>query len=418
MPEYSNISLGQVVRELREGKGITQVDLGRGARYGTGEDVSISRLENGLLRPSAEKLAGIAETLGLTVEELEARVRERDAANSTTESRDEVAAEQAKSKSVEAKAPPSQKELAARQARIQKEVHERSKLIQDLGDAFNLHYERAFDVFFKRFDDIARRVEGAPPPDPLQLDDDPEATASDTADRWVQSNVNGVVRTLASGATGAAAGAVMGSATAYGTFLAAASFGTASTGAAISGLSGAAATNAALALLGGGTLVTGGAGVAGGAAVLAGIAFAPVAVFAVGGLAIAQRRNRRQRQELADQLDEAEAELAATAPGVEALQDLLPRATATFDYIATHAGHAVARWEDQLDAGPLTWDSLGPDGQQRYQAFADVAGAQVAIATLSFERLLLARDEDDRNALAQLADQVLRTAHDTVQGHV
>lgn len=46
-------------------------------------------------------------------------------------------------------------------------------------------------------------------------------------------------------------------------------FGYASTGAAISGLSGAAATNAALAVLGGGTLATGGGGMAAGSALLA-----------------------------------------------------------------------------------------------------------------------------------------------------
>jgi transcriptional regulator with XRE-family HTH domain len=418
MLEYSNTALGQVVRELRERKGITQVDLGRGAGYGAGEGVSISRLENGLLRPGAEKLAGVAETLGLTVEELESRACERDAAGSTSEPGDEDGAGETENESAEAKAPPSHKELTARRERIDLEIHERSKLIHDLGEAFNTFHDRARDEFFLPFVDIARRVEGASQPDLAQLDDVPEATASETADRWVQSNVNGVIRTLASGATGAAAGAVVGGATAYGTFVAAASFGTASTGAAISGLSGAAATNAALALLGGGTLATGGAGVAGGVAVLIGIAAAPMALLLVGGLAIARRRNRRQRQELADQLDAAEAEIAATAPGVDALKGLLPRATATFDYIATHAGHAVARWDDELDPGPLTWDSLGPNGQERYQAFIDIAGAQVAIATLSFESMLLARDDDDRNALAHLADEVLSTAHDTVAGHV
>ena len=46
-------------------------------------------------------------------------------------------------------------------------------------------------------------------------------------------------------------------------------FGTASTGTAISALSGAAATNAALAWLGGGTLASGGLGIAGGHALLA-----------------------------------------------------------------------------------------------------------------------------------------------------
>ena len=62
-------------------------------------------------------------------------------------------------------------------------------------------------------------------------------------------------------------------------------FATASTGAAISGLSGAAANSALLAALGGGSLAAGGGGMALGSMVLGGITFAPA--LAVGGLAIA-----------------------------------------------------------------------------------------------------------------------------------
>ncbi len=53
-------------------------------------------------------------------------------------------------------------------------------------------------------------------------------------------------------------------------------FGSASTGAAISGLSGVAATNATLAWFGGGALATGGAGMAGGMTVLGGIVAVPL----------------------------------------------------------------------------------------------------------------------------------------------
>jgi hypothetical protein len=63
-------------------------------------------------------------------------------------------------------------------------------------------------------------------------------------------------------------------------------FGTASTGAAISGLSGVAASNATLALLGGGSLAVGGGGMALGAAVLSGIAAGPALMiggFVLGG---------------------------------------------------------------------------------------------------------------------------------------
>lgn len=55
---------------------------------------------------------------------------------------------------------------------------------------------------------------------------------------------------------------------------------TASTGAAIGGLTGAAATNATLAWLGGGTLASGGLGIAGGTAVLGGLVAAPAVLIA------------------------------------------------------------------------------------------------------------------------------------------
>lgn len=81
------------------------------------------------------------------------------------------------------------------------------------------------------------------------------------------------------------AGALAGIA-AYGGTMA---IGTASTGAAIAGLSGAAATNATLAALGGGSLAAGGLGMAGGTAVLSGLVAAPA--LAIGGIFIAFKGN-------------------------------------------------------------------------------------------------------------------------------
>lgn len=79
--------------------------------------------------------------------------------------------------------------------------------------------------------------------------------------------------TLKKSSAGAAAGIAGGTAVAAfaptAAMWIATTFGTASTGTAISALSGAAATNAALAWIGGGTLAAGGAGMAGGSALLA-----------------------------------------------------------------------------------------------------------------------------------------------------
>ncbi len=83
------------------------------------------------------------------------------------------------------------------------------------------------------------------------------------------------------------AGALAGVAAYGGTMMLA----TASTGTAISALSGAAATNATLAWLGGGTLAAGGSGVLGGALVLGGVVAGPVLVVAGSVLAAKAEKN-------------------------------------------------------------------------------------------------------------------------------
>lgn len=82
-------------------------------------------------------------------------------------------------------------------------------------------------------------------------------------------------------AGGAAAGIAGGALTAFGAYNAAMTFATASTGTAISALSGAAASNATLAFFGGGSLAAGGAGMAGGMMVLGGLVAGP-ALLAMG----------------------------------------------------------------------------------------------------------------------------------------
>jgi len=76
-------------------------------------------------------------------------------------------------------------------------------------------------------------------------------------------------------ASGILTGGVGGALAAFGAYSGVMAFGAASTGTAITALSGVAATNATLAFLGGGTLAAGGLGVAGGMAVLGGLVAGP-----------------------------------------------------------------------------------------------------------------------------------------------
>lgn len=111
-------------------------------------------------------------------------------------------------------------------------------------------------------------------------------------------------------AGGAVAGTAGGALVAFGAYGAAQALACASTGTAISALSGAAATNATLAFFGGGSLVSGGLGMAGGTAVLGGLVAGP-ALMVLGIVAEAAAKknldkaltNRAEAIQIAEQLD-------------------------------------------------------------------------------------------------------------------
>lgn len=86
---------------------------------------------------------------------------------------------------------------------------------------------------------------------------------------------------------GIASGTVTGVLAGLGAYSSVSTLAAASTGTAISGLSGVAATNATLAWLGGGSLATGGFGMAGGALALGGIVLGPA--LAIGGFMLASK---------------------------------------------------------------------------------------------------------------------------------
>lgn len=415
MADYSMEALGQVVRDLRGAKKLTQDELGKKAGYRGGAGVSISRIEGGLLRPGGDRFAGLAAALELTPDELEARVSRRTVENvAVTSAATGVLASAAWAPVVGGATARGAERPKDRIKRIQQGIDERMRIITDLGEQFNKAHDRARDEFFMRFVEIAGRLEGAPPPDPPQLEGDEVSDAEAAFQLKVTSY--GVEHALAGGAGATAVGRALGDG-AYGTFMEAVSFGTASTGPAISGLSRVAATNATHALLRGKMLAAGRAGITARTTVQAGIGGAAAAVVVAVGLMWMAKRNRRQEQELAAKLDESEAEINATQRGFDALQEILPQATKTLDYVAVHAGHALDRWEAQLGAGTSTWGSLSQAEQQRYRDFIEIAAAQLAVATIDFQGLITTQDSD-RNRLIELTEHVLARSDSAVRARV
>ncbi|ALO99519.1 hypothetical protein SHL15_8577 [Streptomyces hygroscopicus subsp. limoneus] len=410
MNDFSAEAMGLVIREHRQAQQppMTQEELAKRADYGKGGAVSISRIERGLISPGEHRLAAIALALRLTPAQLmqEAEDRTRSLADRRGQRpvklRDQVA------------------ETKRRHAEITEKVAQRSKITQELGEAFNQVHDTARDEFFLRFVELAESISGAPEPE-RPSEEEIEGTGETPAAIRVEAMSVGIANAIRDAAAGAAAGAVgaaAGGAAAYGAFTAAALFGTASTGAAISTLSGVAATNATLALLGGGTLAAGGAGMAGGILLLTGMVAAPAAALAAAGFyVLRQRRTKKEEERLRTEVEVAEAALDQSQQGFDTMTDVLHRATAIMEYVSVHGTHALEKWRVGLPPEPRDWTSLGHEGQERYKEFLTVAGCLVAVSSINVSALLTAKPDALRE-MDKAIDETLRYADKTIKSIV
>ncbi len=122
-------------------------------------------------------------------------------------------------------------------------------------------------------------------------------------------------------------------------------FGTASTGAAISGLSGAAAWNATLAALGGGSLAAGGGGMALGAAVLGGITVGPALM--IGGFVLGSQGEKAltEAHRYQEQVDVEMANLKSFEDSLEKVQQRIAELTDILNYLNSKALASLSELE-------------------------------------------------------------------------
>ncbi|RPF29024.1 hypothetical protein [Georgenia muralis] len=407
MDSFSAEAMGLTIRERRQAQSppMTQQELASLAEYGKGGAVSISRVERGLVTPGERRLAAIALALQLTPEKLKQEATDRTRSLADQEKprparlREQVA------------------ETKLRHDKVNETVAARSRTTQDLAESFNTYHDEARDHFFLKFVQLAETITGAPEPKmPSEAELEGEGEAP-TAIR-IQAMSVGIANAVRGAATGVAAGAAAGGAAAYGAFTAAALLGTASTGTAISALSGVAATNATLALLGGGTLAAGGAGMAGGALLLTGMVAAPAAALAAAGFyVVRQRRSRMEEERLRREVEAAEAALRQSQKGFDVMTDVLERAREIMEYVSVHGTHALDKWRTSLPAEPRRWDSLGSEGQRRYGEFLEVAGCLLAVSSINVSALLTAK-RDAVEDMAKAIDETLLYADRTIRSFV
>lgn len=153
-------------------------------------------------------------------------------------------------------------------------------------------------------------------------------------------------------------GAVAGALAAYGAYSGVGLLATASTGTAISSLSGAAATNATLAWLGGGSLATGGMGMAGGTMVLGSLVLGPA--LAVGGFMMASKAEETltKAQEYEAEIDVSIMKIQGSMIILEAIQenadqlsDAIIRMANIFDSVKTDSIQDEKKFEKMMAVG-------------------------------------------------------------------
>ncbi|WP_203580788.1 helix-turn-helix domain-containing protein [Microbacterium hibisci] len=386
----SDSAFGQVVRDLRREQGLTQGALGVAAGYQGGAGVTVSRIENGLLEPSADRLEGIATALGLTSRDLLDLATAR-AASAREQSQNGI-------------------ESFDHRIAVIQEVNERRKSLATAYRAYTEAGAAADSSFLSPFRAMAARIEG------IEVEEAPHAedgrggdcNARAEASYQLRLTTYGVKEALArSSRIGSAAGTSFDSfaeAVALSTVAAGAAAASASMTSAMSGLG--TALNVASSLRG--ARSTSWLAVAGGV-----VAGALVAALTASGA----KRTRKQRQILDEELLKVEEQIADTQPGLDALLEVLPTATKTLNYIAVHAGHALDRWDVVGASGHGDWRNLGDLGRSQYEAFAEIAAAQVAVQTISVRDLVESRGQElDRTK--SLVDEVLTQSWERVTQQV
>jgi len=169
---------------------------------------------------------------------------------------------------------------------------------------------------------------------------------------------------------------------------------TASTGTAISTLSGAAATNATLAWLGGGTIAAGGGGVALGTMVLGGIVAGPaLAIFGhiVGNKGEEALNNARSNREQAKTIQD---EASLMVGKLEAIEKISSLANHTFKTIKTQLRDAVYDLKKIIDAKGENYQTFS--SEDREAVFRSVKFAQLIKAMIDTPIL----DQDGNLVLA------------------
>jgi len=420
-------ALGQVIAQHRGD--MSQGQLASAAEYKSGGQVSISRIENGRMKPSPNRLALIAKALGTTPEALaeealELAVKQFSDGDGDGQLGRKTSGRRADSKPTGVKrsrlvralyGPQGERNLQLRES-INIEVERRQRTTEAAVKRFREIDSKISQDFIEPFLFSAAEVQGVDLP---EWDNDlgirggklSQIQRSYLAQR--SQLQNDIVSVIGQAGVAAGAGAAVGGLTAAGALATVAALGTASTGTAIASLGGAAASSATLAWLGGGSLAAGGLGVAGGTALLTGIVALPVMLAAGAVLAYKGRQFRRQAEDDGQLLMAAEAALADSRDALEEVWKWMDQ-QAVFLALTFRRALPQLTWlidEVKYSEGQVRWRSWGVGNQLRFTYLVRLAVLAMTLRALPvFGMLDDESDDEQKDRMAGWNNTVLDEA--------
>lgn len=408
----SDVVLGRVLQRLRKEAKMTPREFAKAIGYsgGNGAAVTISRIENGggitvEKFKAALKVLQVNEAEFRKLEDLEARSM-----------RDEAMQRAAKAASAGLRgvfastlSGPRGKSNLEREAALI-EWHKRAE--QRTAERQN-QLARSSQRFDKKVGDpfmrVAHRVDGDVPGSRV-LEVPVSARESRAFTEFSDNLRNAILLSARNTAIGAAAGVGAGAASvsALTSFVVATA--TASTGTALSTLSGAALTSATYAYLGGGALAAGGSGVAAGTLVLTGVFAVPVVLVTAVAVAMSRSKNQKRASQLAHQLTEAEYAILVLEPRLEASWQWAARSHTVLSRLATLAAPDASTLRAAI-SGEVQWSDLSAATRRTFSEVSNVVVAAVSVQTLPVADYCdITKSEESAQEIADWIELVLSNA--------
>lgn len=264
---------------------------------------------------------------------------------------------------------------------------------------------------FERFSRLVEKIQNAP--EFAEMNQDVVDLSDYTPEQFKQVAIG--AKSVISGLVGAAAGTAGGFAAAGATTAVVTALCSASTGTAISSLSGAAATNATLAALGGGAVAAGGGGMAVGAAVLS-AASAGAAVL-VGGIVInfASRKISGDAEKLYDEVKEEERNVSEVCSLLDAISSSAERYHQALSAVVSKYEKYLTTLETLTeDRSAIDWSVLSKREQLLFKNLVMLVGLLYKMCQVN---LVIDDDGDgitDRVNKAGI-DEMISTSQNTIQ---